>query len=134
MSGRLLPMFSSRSFMVFNSVQFGSVTQLCPTATPWTAPHQASLSITNSRSLLKLMSIELVMPSNHLILCLHSFWSQFSTDLQQHTEHLLIWGVHLSVSCVFAFSYCSWSSQGKFTEVICHSLFQWSTFCQNSPS
>ena len=38
-------------------------------ATPWTAALQASLSITNSRSLLKLMSIESVMPSNHLILC-----------------------------------------------------------------
>ena len=38
-------------------------------ATPWTAAHQASLSITNSRSLVKLMSIELVIPSNHLILC-----------------------------------------------------------------
>ena len=38
-------------------------------ATPWTAVCQASLSITNSKSLLKLMSIELVMPSNHLILC-----------------------------------------------------------------
>ena len=38
-------------------------------ATPWTAAHQASLSIANSQSLLKLMSIELVMPSNHLILC-----------------------------------------------------------------
>ena len=37
--------------------------------TPWTAAHQASLSITNSRSLSKLMSIELVMPSNHLTLC-----------------------------------------------------------------
>ena len=37
--------------------------------TPWTAAHQASLSITNSRSLLKPMSIESVMPSNHLILC-----------------------------------------------------------------
>ena len=37
--------------------------------TPWTAAHQASLSITNSRSLLKLMSIKSVMPSNHLILC-----------------------------------------------------------------
>ena len=37
--------------------------------TPWTAPCQASLSITNSWSLLKLMSIESVMPSNHLILC-----------------------------------------------------------------
>ena len=38
-------------------------------STPWTAARQASLSITNSRSLLKLMSIELMMPSNHLILC-----------------------------------------------------------------
>ena len=38
-------------------------------ATPWTAAHQASLSITNSWSLLKFMAIELVMPSNHLILC-----------------------------------------------------------------
>ena len=37
--------------------------------TPWTAARQASLSITNSQSLLRLMSIELVMPSNHLILC-----------------------------------------------------------------
>ncbi|CAN0538246.1 unnamed protein product [Rangifer tarandus platyrhynchus] len=38
-------------------------------ATPWSAAHQASLSITNSQSLLKLMSIESVMQSNHLILC-----------------------------------------------------------------
>ena len=37
--------------------------------TPWTVAHQASLSITNSQNLLKLMSIESVMPSNHLILC-----------------------------------------------------------------
>ena len=51
------------------SVQFSSVTQSCPTLVPpWTAACQASLSITNSRSPLKLMSIELVMPSNHLIL------------------------------------------------------------------
>ena len=40
-------------------------------ATPWTAAHQASLSITNSQSLLKFNSFELVMPSNHLILCHH---------------------------------------------------------------
>ena len=38
-------------------------------ATPWTAAHQASLSITNSQSLLKLMSIKLMMSSNHLMLC-----------------------------------------------------------------
>ena len=51
-------------------VQFSSVTQSCPTVCdPWNAAHQASLSITNSRSPPKPMSIELVMPSNHLILC-----------------------------------------------------------------
>ena len=49
-------------------VQFSSATQLCPTLCNPMAPCQASLSITNSRSLLKLMSIESVMPSNHLIL------------------------------------------------------------------
>ena len=46
-----------------------SLSQVRLFATPWTAARQASLSITNSRSLLKLMSIELVMPSNHLTLC-----------------------------------------------------------------
>jgi len=54
------------------SVQFSSFQSLSPlrfSATPWTAAHWASLSITNSRSLLKLMSIKSVMPSNHLILC-----------------------------------------------------------------
>ena len=47
-----------------------SVAQLCLFVTPWTAARQASLSNTNSWSLLKLTSIELVMPSNHLIPCL----------------------------------------------------------------
>ena len=64
---------------------------------------------------------------------LHSIWSYFSTDLQYHSGHLETWGVHLSVSYLFAFSYCSWGSQGKNTEVVCHSLLQWTTFCQNSP-
>ena len=60
----------SPSLSSIASVQFSSVAQSCPTlCDPWTAACQASLSITNSRSLLKLMSIELVMPSNHLILC-----------------------------------------------------------------
>ena len=56
----------------FSSVRFGSVQSLSCVrlfATPWTAACQASLSITNSQSLLKLMSIKSVMPSNHLILC-----------------------------------------------------------------
>ena len=50
-------------------VQFSSVTHVQLFATPWFGAHQASLSFTISRSLLKFMSIELVMPSNHLILC-----------------------------------------------------------------
>ena len=53
-------------------VQFSSVQSLSPVqlfATPWTAAHQASLSITKYRNLLKLMSIELLIPSNRLILC-----------------------------------------------------------------
>ena len=64
---------------------------------------------------------------------LHSFWSYFSTDLQKHIGYLLTWGVPLSVSYHFAFSYYSWGSQGKNTEVVCHSLLQWTAFCQTSP-
>ena len=57
---------------IYVSIQFSSVQSLSSVwlfVTPWIAAHQASLSITNSRSLLKLTSIKLVMPSNHLILC-----------------------------------------------------------------
>ena len=61
--------FINQEFTQIHSVQFsGSV--VSDFATPWTAARQASLSITNSWSLLRLMSIELVMQSNHLILCL----------------------------------------------------------------
>ena len=52
--------------LVFSSVQ--SLSRVRLFVTPWTAAHQASLSITSSQSLLKLMSIESVMPSNHVIL------------------------------------------------------------------
>ena len=63
-----------QSYHQFSSVaQFSQSVQLLsrvrPFVTPWTAARQASLSITNSWSLLKLMSIKSVMPSNHLILC-----------------------------------------------------------------
>ena len=54
-------------FIFSSSVQ--SVNHVRLFVTPWTAAHQASLSITSSQSLLKLMSIESVMQSNHLILC-----------------------------------------------------------------
>ena len=67
--------FTSRSYgdcapnlwSLLSSVQ--SLSRVRLFVTPWTVARQASLSITNSRSLLKLMSIESVMPSNHLILC-----------------------------------------------------------------
>ena len=58
------------SMRLFSSVQFSSVTQSCPTlCDPMNRTCQASLSITNSQSSLRLMSIESVMPSSHLILC-----------------------------------------------------------------
>ena len=61
------PGFGHRAYKAFSSVQLFSCVRLF--STPWTAARQASLSISNSRSSLKLMSIESVMPSNHLILC-----------------------------------------------------------------
>ena len=73
------------------SVQFSSVQLLSRVrlfASPWTAARQASLSITNSQSLFKLMSIESVMPSNYLILsrpfsCLQSFPASGSFQMSQ---------------------------------------------------
>ena len=62
-----ISLLQSPSAVIFSSVQSLSRVQLF--LTPWTAARQASLSISNSRSLLKLLSIESVMPSNHLILC-----------------------------------------------------------------
>ena len=59
--------YGKSMLIVFSSVQ--SLSRVWLFVTPWTAALQASLSITNSRSLLKLMSIESMMPSNHLILC-----------------------------------------------------------------
>ena len=63
---------SIRMERVLGELQFSSVQSLSRVGlfvTPWTAAHQASLSIAISRSLLTLVSIESVMPSNHLVLC-----------------------------------------------------------------
>ena len=68
----LFPVFSYCNKTVFNSLQFSSVQSLSHVqlfATPWIAAHQASLSITNSRSSPKLICIKSVMPSSHLTLC-----------------------------------------------------------------
>ena len=63
-------METSQLLNPLHTLQFSSVAQSCPTpATPWTAAHQASLSITHSQSLPKFMPIESVMPSSHVILC-----------------------------------------------------------------
>ena len=68
MNGQLWPHVIGTVKLRFS--QFNSVAQSCPSiCTPWPVAHQASLSITNSWSLFKLMFIELVMPSNHFILC-----------------------------------------------------------------
>ena len=75
---------------MINSLFFCSVAQLCPTLCTDMAAHQASLSSTSSQSLLKLMSIESVMPPNYLILCcpllscLQSFPSSGSYFLMSH--------------------------------------------------
>ena len=64
---RIVPLFSLCTWNQFSSVQLLCRIRLI--VTPWTAACRAFLSITNSRSLLRLISIELVMPSNYLILC-----------------------------------------------------------------
>ena len=66
-SWQILPSFCIPSLPWFSSVQ--SLSHVWLFMTPWIAARQASLSITNSWHLLKLMSIESVMPSSHLILC-----------------------------------------------------------------
>ena len=88
-------------------ISLSSVAQSCPTlCDPWTTAHQASLSITNSWRLLKLMSIESVMPSNYLILCLpllllpsvfHSI-RIFSSESVLHIMWPKYWSFSFSIS------------------------------------
>ena len=88
----------------FSSVQ--SFSHVWLFATPWTAARQPSLSITNSRSLLKLMFIESVVPSNHLILCnplllLPSIFRSiriFSNELVLHIKWPKYWSFSFSIS------------------------------------
>ena len=92
-----------------NIIQFSSVQSLSHVwlfVTPWTVARQASLSITNSRSLLRLMSIKLVMPSNHLILCrpllfLPSIFPSirvFSNESTLHMRWSKYWSFSFSIS------------------------------------
>ena len=88
------------------SVQFSSISRVQLFATPWIAACQASLSINNSRSLPKLVSIESVMPPNHLILC-HPLLLQpsispsirvFSNELALHMRWPKYWSFSFSIS------------------------------------
>ena len=89
----------------FSSIQF-NCSVVSDSATPWTTAHQASLSITNSQSLLKLVSIESVMPSNHLILSctlclLPSIFPSiriFSNESALHIRWPKYWSFSFSIS------------------------------------
>ena len=93
---------------VLNNIQFSSVQSLSHVylfATPWTAAHQASLSITNSQSLLKLMSIKSVIASKYLILCrpllLPSIFPNirvFSNESGLHIRWPKYWSFSFSIS------------------------------------
>ena len=86
--------------------QFQLLSRVQLFVTPWTAAHQASLSITNSWNLLKLMSIESVIPSNHLILCpplplLLSLFPSirvFSNESVPHIRWPKYWNFSFSIS------------------------------------
>ena len=87
-------------------VSVQSLSPVQPSATPWTAAHQASLSFTISQNLLKLMTIESVMPSNHLVLC-HSLLLPpsispsirvFSNESALHIRWSKCWSFSSSIS------------------------------------
>ena len=102
--GKAVDMTERLSTAQFNSVQSFSRVRLF--ATPLTAAHQASLSVTNSQSLLKLVSIESVMPSNHLILCrpfitppsISPSIRVFSNDSVLHIRWPNYWSFSFSIS------------------------------------
>ena len=99
-----LPYDSAIPHMCISSVQSLSHVRLF--VTPWTAARQVSLSVTNFRSLFKLTSIKLVMPSNHLILCyplllLPSIFSSirvFSNESVLHIRWPKYWSFRFSIS------------------------------------
>ena len=98
--------FISPSLSTIRVVQFSSVAQSCLFATPWTAARLASVSITNSRILPKLMAIESVTPSNHLILCrplllLRSIFPSirvFSNESALHIRWPKYWSFSFNIS------------------------------------
>ena len=134
-------------FSGFSSVQLFNRVRLF--VNPWTAAHHASLSVTNSRSLLKLMSFELVMQSNHLILChllllppsIFPSISVFSNESVLHIRWPKYWSFSFSISLSNEYSELisvkmDWldllAVQGTFTSLQCYSskasIFRHSVF------
>ena len=101
-----LRMWSWENFTVLFVVVIHWLSRVQLSVTPWTAEHQASLSFTISGSLLKLMSIESVMPSNHFILChplllLPSIFPNtrvFSNELTLHIKWPKYWSFSFSIN------------------------------------
>ena len=119
-------MADTEFFSNLSCVQFSSVTQFCPTL--WTAACQASLSITNSCSLCKLMSIESVMPSSQLILCCPLFF------LPSITPSIRVFSSESTL-------HLRWPKYGSFsfsispsTLVIYVSIIQFSSVAQSCPT
>ena len=110
------------------SVQFSSVQSLSCVrlfATPWIAARQASLSITNSQSSLRLMSIKSVMPSSHLILCHPLLYTHIETQTHTHTHthtHIYMYTHYYIYIYIYLFIYlfrtrwfCRLTTQGTKT-------------------
>ena len=110
-------------------------------ATPWTAAHQASLSITNSWSLLKLMSIELVMPSNCLILCFPLLLPSIFPSIRVFSNESVLgikwpkyWSFSFSISptneysLIISQNLLAWSIELKFPYLININLSSWFGF------
>ena len=102
---RTVTLFIHTLFQISVSQSVQSLSPVWLFVTPWTAAGQASLSITNSQSLLKLKSIELVMPSKHLILChplsppsiFHSIWV-FSNESALRIRWPKYWSFSFNIS------------------------------------
>ena len=105
----LFQILNNDAVRVLHSVQYSSIQSLSRVrlfVTPWTAARQTSLSITNSWTLLKLMPIESVMPSNHLLLCRPPLLSPsifptirvFSNESVLHINWPKYWSFSFSIS------------------------------------
>ena len=125
-----------KSWHQVSSVQFSLVQSLSHArlfATPWTGARQASLSITNSQSLLKLMCITSVIPSNHLILCLPLLLPPsifpsirvFSNESFLHIRWPKYWSFIFSISPSNEYSVpiTSWQTDGKKLETVTDFIF-----------